>query len=131
MIVLDTHVWVWWLNDPRTLSAPALQAIEKARMEGSILISSISVWEIAMLAARGRLLLSMGLREWVAKCEILPFLEFVPVNNAIAMRAVELPGPFHTDPADRIIVATALAKGAFVITKDDKILKYPHVRSIW
>lgn len=131
MIVLDTHVWIWWLNDPRTLSATAVKAIEKERLEGSIFVSSISVWEMAMLLARRRLVLSMGIREWVAKCELLPFLEFVPVSNSIAMRAVDLPGPFHTDPADRIIVATALAKGAFVITKDDKILSYPHVRSIW
>jgi PIN domain nuclease of toxin-antitoxin system len=131
MILLDTHVWVWWLNDSRVLSAGAMDAIQKAKEAEPILISSISVWEIANLVARGRLVLTMGVREWVAKSEALPFFRFVPVNNTIAIRAVDLPGDFHQDPADRIIVATALSMGARVVTKDDKIIEYPHVRTVW
>ncbi len=131
MIVLDTHVWIWWLNDPESLSVRARSAVEEARQANAILISSISTWEIAMLVARGRLVLTMGVREWVARSEALPFIRFVPVSNAIAIRAVELPGAFHQDPADRIIVATALATGARVVTKDDKMIEYPHLGTIW
>ena len=131
MIVLDTHVWLWWLSKPEDLSAGALAAIEEARGTGSVHISSISAWEIAMLVARGRLVLTMGVREWVSRSEALPFFRLVPVSNAIAIRAVELPGKFHPDPADRIIVATALSLGAPVVTKDEKILNYPHVTTVW
>lgn len=131
MIVLDTHVWVWWLNDPEVLSPGARDTIEEAKQAESILISCISAWEIAMLVARGRLVLTMGVREWVAKSEALPFFKFVPVSNTIAIRAVELPGEFHQDPADRIIVATALSVGARVVTKDEKIINYPNVRTVW
>jgi PIN domain nuclease of toxin-antitoxin system len=80
---------------------------------------------------RGRLELSMDVGDWVAKAEALPLLRFVPVDNRIALRSVLLPPPLHNDPADRIIVATALQLGATLITKDEKLRGYPHVRTVW
>ncbi len=131
MIVLDTHAWLWFVNDPRQLSARARSLIGKAQSKRAIFISSISVWEVALLARRGRLELTLAVEDWIAKNEALPFFSFVPVDNAIFIRSVLLPGPLHADPADRIIIATAIMKGIPVVTKDEKIRNYPKVRSVW
>ena len=131
MIVLDTHAWVWFVDDPRQLSAPARKAIETARAGGSIIISSISCWEVAMLSASGRLKLTIDVRDWIAKCEALPFFNFVSVDNTIFVHSVFLAGPLRADPADRIIIATALARDIPIVTKDRKIRNYPRIRSIW
>lgn len=131
MILLDTHAWVWFVNDPRQLSASARKAVESARAAGSIVISSISSWEVAMLAARGRLRLTVDVRDWIAKCQALPFFNFVPVDNDIFVRSVFLAGPLHADPADRIIIATAIMRDIPIITKDSRIRHYPRVQSIW
>ncbi len=131
MIVLDTHVWLWWLSNPETLSREAAGAIQQAVEEGKLYISSISAWEMAMLVSKGRLELTIDAGDWLRKAEALPFITFVPVDNTIAMRAVSLPGHFHADPADRIIVATAMTIGAKLVTKDRKILDYPHIETVW
>jgi PIN domain nuclease of toxin-antitoxin system len=131
MIVLDTHAWLWWVSDPELLSATARKFIEQAVEAESVHISSISAWEVAMLVDRGRLELTMAVEDWVAKSESLPFFNFVPVTNAIALKSVALPAPLHHDPADRIIVATAMALGATLVTRDEKILAYPHVKTAW
>ncbi len=131
MILLDTHAWVWFVDDPRQLSAPARKATETALAGGSIVISSISCWEVAMLSASGRLKLTIDVRDWITRCEALPFFNFVPVDNTLFVRSVFLAGPLHADPADRIILATALAKDIPIVTKDRKIRSYPHIRSIW
>lgn len=131
MIVLDTHVWIWWVSNPEKVSDAARVRIERAAKEKAIYVSSISAWEAAMLVARGRLKLNMDVHDWVAKSEALPFLHFVPVTNSIAVRSVNLPGKFHSDPADRIIVATAMMQGGSLITKDEKILSYSHIDTLW
>jgi PIN domain nuclease of toxin-antitoxin system len=105
--------------------------INNARKLGRIMISSMSTWEIAMLVKSERLLLAMPLKEWIGKIERLQFIRFIPVDNIIAEDAVNLPGDFHKDPADRIIVATARSLNATLITSDRKILEYVHVRSKW
>ena len=131
MIVLDTHAWIWLVNDPRLLSPSARKAAEQALSRNAIYISSISVWEAALLSASGRIKLTMDVHDWIAGSEALPFFNFVPVDNAILLRSVSLPGPLHNDPADRIIIATAMIKGMPVVTKDEKIWKYSKVKSIW
>jgi PIN domain nuclease of toxin-antitoxin system len=131
VIVLDTHVWIWYLDDPAQLSTPARTSIDQALREKAVLISSISVWEVALLVVSGRLELTIDVHDWIAKCEALPFLTFVPVDNAIFLKSVFLSGQLHSDPADRIIVATALMRGVPVVTKDRRIRKYAKVQSIW
>jgi len=131
VIVLDTHVWVWWVSGLGRLSAKARRLIGAAVTQKAVYLSSISVWEVAQLVARGRLELTMDVAAWVAKSEALPFLHFIPVDNAIAMKSVQLPGPLLPDPADRIIVATALILGFPLVTRDEKIARSPHVRTIW
>jgi len=131
VIVLDTHVLLWWVNDPATLSLSAKKIIEAAVESRSVHVSCISSWEIALLVERGRLRLALDVRDWVCRCEALPFLTFVPLSNAIAVESVRLPDFPHVDPADRIIAATALSLGAVLVTKDDKLRNYPHVKTIW
>ncbi|MBK5274245.1 MAG: type II toxin-antitoxin system VapC family toxin [Desulfuromonadales bacterium] len=131
MIVLDTHALLWWINDPATLSKPAKKAIDANIISRSVYVSCISSWEIALLVERGRLRLTLDVRDWLCRCEALPFLTFVPVSNAIAVESVRLPDFPHADPADRIITATALSLGGELITKDDKLRSYAHVHAIW
>ncbi len=131
MIVLDTHVWVWWVAVPEQLSAPAREVIDQAMERGEICISSISSWEIALLVRKGRLELTIPVDDWIAKSEALPFIQFVPLDNRIAFRSNDLPGDLHEDPADRIIVATALTLGAPLVSRDSKIRDYPHLKTIW
>jgi PIN domain nuclease of toxin-antitoxin system len=97
----------------------------------SIAVSSISVWEIAMLVERGRLSLTMDAPGWIGRVEALPFLNFIPVDNQITLRSVQLEKFPNRDPADRIIVATALGHGATLITADASLHRYRAVNSVW
>jgi PIN domain nuclease of toxin-antitoxin system len=131
MIVLDTHAWVLFVSNPELLSKKAKRSLDKAMDEKEILISSISTWEVAILVAKKRLRLTLSVDDWIAKSEALPFITFIPVDNSIAIKSVNLPPLLHNDPADRIIIATAISMGAPLVTKDARILKYQHVQTIW
>ena len=131
MIALDTHVLVWFVSSPAKLSRNVQKRINEEIRRNDILVSSISVWEIYMLVKKERLKITMHPEIWLEKVESLPFLQFVPVDNRIASKSVNLPEPIHNDPADRIIIATALSVGAVLITSDRRILNYPHVESLW
>lgn len=131
VIVLDTHTLIWWIDSPKKLSKKATQYIEKNAINKEILVSSISIWEISFLIKKGRLAFTMDLDSWIQKVEDLPILQFVPIDNNIATKSVFLPQPLHNDPADRMIIATTISEGATLVTSDKKILRYPHVQSVW
>ncbi len=132
MIVLDTHALIWWVSGEQgQLSAEADAVIASEHARGKILVSSITAWEVAMLVHRGRLALAMDVSAWLGVVEEIEAVAFVPVDNDLAVKAVELPGAFHKDPADRLIVATARKLAVPLVTADDKIRSYPHVRTIW
>jgi PIN domain nuclease of toxin-antitoxin system len=131
MIVLDTHVWIWWVSNPDHLSKEARTLIDKAVMEKKIYISSMSCWEVAMLVSKGRLQLTVEVEDWIRASEALPFIQFVSVTNAIALKAVRLPLKSLIDPIDRIIIATALVLDLVLITKDKKIRKEAPVKTAW
>ncbi len=131
MIVLDTHVWVWWLSNPDNIPSKARKLIADAASDRAVYVSSISAWEVALLVKKDRLRFTMDAQDWIAKSEALPFLHFVPVDTAIALRSVRLVDPFQKDPADRIIVATAVIMGAPLVSSDRRILRYPHVKGVW
>ena len=132
MITLDTHALVWWVSAPKRIPAKSRKAIELlVGSGGAVTVSSISIWEIAMLVARGRLTLTLPTDVWLSSVEALPFVQFIPVDNRIAMRAVALEKFPHRDPADRIIAATALGLGATLITADAGLQGYSPVRTIW
>lgn len=132
MIVLDTHALVWWATGDISLSNKARANIEGQQLRnGNVVVSCISVWEIAMLVRQGKLVLSMDVGAWLAAVGTIKSLQFMPVDVDIAVASVGLPGQFHKDPADRMIVATARRLSAPLVTKDSKIRAYPHVRTIW
>jgi len=131
MIVLDTHVLIWLIREPEKIPIKALNLIKKGQKNNDIYISSISMWEIAMLENKNRLRLNVSIETWLQKVEDLPFLNFISIDNNIAIKSVLLGEKFHGDPADRIIVATALKLGATLITADKKILSYKGVRTTW
>ena len=134
MIVLDTHALLWWVEGQASnLSSRGRSAIESERSaeDGEIVVSSITAWEIALLVARRRLGLTAGVDAWLAKIARMERLRFVPVDNEIAVAAVDLPGELHRDPADRIIVATARHFDAPLVTGDRQLRAYQHVRTIW
>ncbi len=124
-------MWVWWASKPDELSARARERIELGMSDSQIYISAMSCWEIALLVRKGRLVLTTDAADWIARSEALPFLRFVPVDNRITVRSTELPGPLHDDPADRIIIATALCLGATLITRDARIRAWPYVTTLW
>ncbi|ARP89271.1 VapC toxin family PIN domain ribonuclease [Bordetella genomosp. 9] len=131
MIVLDTHALVWWASGDAQLSDPAREAIEAQQESGTILVSAISAWEIAMLVKAGRLALTMDVQAWLETLSEVPGVRFAPVGVRESVLSVNLPGEFHKDPADRLIVATARQHGASLVTADLKIRNYPHVQTVW
>lgn len=131
MILLDTHAWVWWVSAPEKLSEHARTRIEEAAGSGEVFVSSISAWEVAMLVSKGRLDLTLEVDDWIARSEAVPYFHFLPVDNRIAVRSVNLPPPLHPDPADRIVAATALALGAEVVTRDRRLRDYPPLSTLW
>ena len=132
MILLDTHALVWWVSEPKRVPARARRVIDAAVAAAEpVAVSSISLWEVAMLVARKRLALTIDTSAWIEHVEALPFLTFVPVDNRIAVRAVQLEGFPHRDPADRMIVATALRLGAALLTADARIRAYKAVKTVW
>ena len=131
MIVLDTHTLVWWVTGDPALSKKARASIEREQQGGDIIVSSISAWEIAMLVDRDRLVLSMDVDNWLATVAQIDTVRFLPVDVEIALKSVGLPGEFHKDPADRMIVATARKLAVPLVTKDEKLRAYAHVKTIW
>lgn len=133
MIVLDTHVLVWWVNGDNQLSVNAKSAIEKEIVaeDGIIVVSSISAWEIAMMVSADRLALTMGVDDWLDTVSEIEGVQFISVDNAVAVESTRLPGEFHKDPADRMIVALSRHLNVPLVTADNKIRKYKHVKSVW
>ena len=126
MILLDTHIWVWWVHgDPQL--PPQLAEIIKREEPGGIGISAISCWEVAKLVERGRLELPHSIGEWMSKALNYPGMRLLPLSPAISIESTRLPGAFHKYPADQIIVATARVFGYGLVTMDRAIRSYPHV----
>ena len=131
MIVIDTHIWIWYIDTPSVLSNKALTEIDNIKNQSQVVISCISTWELYMLEKKKRLKLKIPAELWVKKCERLSFFNFLPVTNDIANIAVNLPDSLHQDPADRLIIATAKYLGVPLITKDKQIQDYKGIKTIW
>ena len=131
MIVLDTHTLVWWVNADEALSEKAKAVIDRELEGGQIIVSAITAWEIAMLVEREKLVLTMDVGSWLATVAEIEAVRFWPVDVETAVKSVKLPGEFHKDPADRMIVATARRLAVPLVTKDEKIRAYPHVKTVW
>jgi PIN domain nuclease of toxin-antitoxin system len=124
VIVLDTHVLVWAVNDERKLGRRARALIDQCWAAGKVAVPAIAFWEIGLLHARRRLRLPSPVREWRDAVLAAGALE-LPLDGAVAVRALELAG-LHDDPADRFIAATALVHGATLMTADERLLDWRH-----
>ena len=122
--VLDTHVWVWLMLGDRHLGKRCRRMMEEAVSGGGLLVSAISVWEVAMLEHKGRLTLAGDCEDWVHASLGAPGIQLSELTPRLAIASTRLPGPFHGDPADRIIVATARESATTLITADLAILRY-------
>lgn len=126
MILLDTHIWVWWVNESKELSTDHQQIIASQQAEG-LGVSIISCWEVAKLVELGRLQLTLPVEKWLAAALQYPGIQLFDLTPRIAVESTQLPGTFHRDPADQIIVATARVHGLALLTADGKIRDYPHI----
>ena len=123
-LLLDTHIWIWFILASDELMVSARSAINRAAASGRLRIAAISVWETALLASRGRVALGQPLAQWIEKAASMPGLSINPLLPRIAVESCRLPDAFHRDPADRMIVATARVTGATLMTRDRRILDY-------
>jgi PIN domain nuclease of toxin-antitoxin system len=129
VIVLDTHVWLFWAGEEqRQLSPTARDAIARADVLG---VSVMSCWEVSMLVSKGRLRFQQDVRAWIRAATRQPRLQLLELTADIAVLAGSLGSEIHGDPADRIIMATALHLGAPLVTKDDRIRGSKLVETIW
>lgn len=129
MIVLDTHVLLWWALDPDQLSTGAAQKLDDVERHGGF-ASSISIWELGVKIRNGKLDLGIGIDDFARRIERSSPVELLPVDTAVFLRSLALDWT-HRDPADRIIVATALLKGVPLLTKDDAIRSFAGVETVW
>ncbi|MCY3671243.1 MAG: type II toxin-antitoxin system VapC family toxin [Alphaproteobacteria bacterium] len=124
MILLDTHAFVWTVGGDRRLGPRARAAIEEAASGEGVLVSAITPWEVALLVGKGRLRLGREVGAWLEAALALPGMVLAPIEPAIAVDSTRLPGDFHADPADRLIVATSRHRGVPLLTADRAILSY-------
>lgn len=129
MIVLDTHVWVWWVHGDAQIKPSQADVIEEAESD-IIGVSAISCWEVAKLVERGRLILPRPVDEWLRLALDYPGVRLIELSPEISVASTRLPGDFHRDPADQIIVATARLNGCPLVTSDQKLISYEHVETV-
>lgn len=126
MIVLDTHIWVWWIYNDDKLTEQYREIIQNHENEG-LGVSIFSCWEVAKLVELKKLALHCPLREWLETSLNYPGMRLLNLTPEIVIESTQLPGKFHRDPADQIIVATARVHNCPLLTKDDRILNYPYI----
>lgn len=124
-ILLDTHIFIWLMSGSDRLTQKAKKSIETCtENEGYIFVSAISIWEIGMLVQKRRLTLKEPILQWVQESLSAPYTQLATLSPEIAVESCQLPGEFHGDPADRMIVATSRVLNTPLLTMDDRILSY-------
>jgi PIN domain nuclease of toxin-antitoxin system len=124
-LLLDTHIWLWYVeNEQKRFSRRIEPLVEAAIQRGELLISAISVWEIAVLDAIRRIELAQDVRTWLGRALGFPGVRLRGLSPSIAIESTRLPGAIHRDPADRILIATARLTGAALVTCDERLLAY-------
>ena len=127
MILLDTHIWIWWVSEADRLQRRHRELLELGadRVFG---VSIISCWEVAKLVEYGRLKLDRPVGDWIQAALAEPGISLLQLNPQIVVESTRLPPPFHRDPVDQLLVATARILQCPILTEDGKINTYPHVR---
>jgi PIN domain nuclease of toxin-antitoxin system len=124
-LLLDTHIWVWLLNgEVKVQKSAVFSEIIAASQNNTLHLSAISIWEVAMLEAKGRITFTTDITSWITNAISAPGLAITGLRPDISIDSTHLPGNYHGDPADRIIIATARHLKCPLITADEKILSY-------
>jgi PIN domain nuclease of toxin-antitoxin system len=126
--VVDTHAWIWWISEPARLGGRARRALDGAKRIG---VPAICCLEVAALAVRGRIALDRPALEWLHDALAVPRVDLLTLSPAVAVKAASLPASFPGDPADRLIVATALIESAALVTRDERIQQSGLVPTVW
>jgi PIN domain nuclease of toxin-antitoxin system len=131
-LLLDTHIWLWYADgNADRLPPSSVKKLEQARQKDGLQVSSISVWEIGVHHAKGRIQLSTPLRDWVRRALTPAGISLLPLDGDTAVESTLLPGEPHGDPADRFLIAAARTRGLVLATRDEAIVEYGdagHVR---
>ncbi|MDZ8081370.1 MAG: type II toxin-antitoxin system VapC family toxin [Nostoc sp. DcaGUA01] len=128
MIILDTHIWIWWVDNNQRLNQKYRDWIEEYQSQG-LGISIISCWEIAKLVENGKLAFSISVDEWITAALAYPGVQLLELTIPIILESTKLTG-FHKDPSDQLIVATARIYACPLLTADAKILAYSGVQTL-
>ena len=123
-LLLDTHVWLWLMEGHSRLAPAVRETIQENVPDRRLHVAAISVWELAMLEAKGRIAFDVECGVWVRRALAAPGFVMIPLLPEISIASTRLPGEFHGDPADRLIVATARQCGCTLVTADQAILDY-------
>lgn len=127
--MLDTHALLWWALDPEKLSSAAATIVDEMERSGGF-ASSISIWELGIKAKRKKIELPLSIDELSRRIERGGVVELLPVDTTTCLRSLALPWE-HQDPADRVIIATALIKGVSLLTKDERMHAFTGVKCVW
>lgn len=130
MVLLDTHIWIWWMLGDGSLSSVERKELDRLASKGSIAISWVSVWETEMLERKGRVSLLPGFKPWIEQATNPEFITVLPADIDVVLAQRNLPETFHGDPADRLISATSILSGYPLATQDQRI-KNSGVCEIW
>lgn len=122
-LTLDTHVLIWYMEGIK-LNSRQVELIDKARNENALFVSAISIWEISMLASKGKLACSVSLSEWINSILSIPGLNIIDLSIAVLVESCNLPNYEHRDPADRLIIASTRSINSHLMTFDQKIIDY-------
>lgn len=126
--LLDTHAWIWWNQSEERLTQRVKDIISG---QNELYLSDISAWEFCKLVEKGKIEISVDTHFWVNEALKMKSLKTIRMTPEITCQSTLLPQPFHNDPADQIIVATARVIGATLLSKDERIINYKHVKTIW
>lgn len=129
-LLLDTHVWFRYQASTKALRNDAVVVIDEAAQRNAVFVSVISVWELAMLEHSGYVEFDGGVQDWTDQALAKPGLSLLPLSPEIAVASVRLPPPMHKDPADRILVASALVENLTFVTSDKAILAFAKTTEI-
>jgi PIN domain nuclease of toxin-antitoxin system len=132
-LLIDTHVWIWLVRAEDRIPKDVLELVLVAAGAGSMFLSVMSIWELSLLDAKGRISLNMPCLSWVQTALDRSRAQTVALTPEVAVSCHQLPGGLHSDPIDRILVATARAEGLTLVTRDKAILDYAaqgHVRAL-
>ncbi len=121
MLLLDTHIWLWWLLGDGALNNIEREALDRAAESGDLSISWVTVWETEMLERKGRIELNQGFQKWIEAAVQPRIATLLPVDTEVVIAQRKLPDSFHGDPADRLIAATSILSQYPLVTHDRRI----------